>query len=241
MRSNLLFFAWILPFISFLGGYQLLRFFDRKEVISAPKVIGQNINDAIKTLSSYKLNVRILNEKEDLDIPDGTIISQTPQEGQKVKSGQSIFLVITRKPANPTSLCFFGQNVEESKDLARSKNINLKAYSIENIAPIDTCIAQSVLPDQQINDTNLIIYTSSGTNQIRILPNFKGYKLDEVKTFLEKYDIKFQLTHNNNISDESHTCTTCNIIDQRPLPGAFFDLSKDSSIQLILEENSNHF
>src|SRR5205085_11984966 len=103
--------------------------------LETPSVIGQHIHDAIKLLSTHHLNARILSEKEDLDLPEGIVISQSPVQGQKIKSQQSIFLVVTRRPPKAQAPRLFGLNNEESNANTQKKGIQLKSYSIESICP----------------------------------------------------------------------------------------------------------
>ena len=58
-------YLWLLPFLSFLCGYQLIRSLYTVNTLTTPSIIGKEIQDAIKILSDNNLNPRILTEKED--------------------------------------------------------------------------------------------------------------------------------------------------------------------------------
>lgn len=233
MRKYLTTLVWTLPFISFFFGYQIVRLFVYKEVFVAPEVLGQHIQDAIKVLSESKLNVRILAEKEDADLPEGIIISQSPNPGQSVKSHQSIFLVITRKPAKPVAPNLYGLSNQEAQNRAKNKNIHLKSYSLPSDNPIDTVIAQSDLPQQEVSDNAMMVYLSRGPSDMRIFPNLKGKLSQEVVDFFKTYNIQVQV-----LSMEQGATHDVNsiVIDQRPMPGTLIDLKKSFIVQITVDQ-----
>lgn len=239
MRTIFISLLWILPFISFLGGYQLLRTLTHTEIIEVPPVVGLHIHDAIKTLSAYQLNVRILAEKEDADLQPGTIISQTPAQGTKVKPHQSIFLVITRQPAKPKSLSFYGLTKQQATAKAQSAGITLTFYELESAYPAGTIFAQSIQPGYELADKTMQLLVSTGANSIRIMPYLKGHLASEVTTFFAPFGIKVNvesalqqplaLTESESTHRKPGT-----IIEQRPAAGTFIDLKKPAVINITV-------
>lgn len=226
-------FLWIVPFICFLGGYQLIRLFADHSTIEAPSVVGHHIHDAIKLLSTYHLNARILTEKEEPDFPEGIIISQSPPQGQKIKSHQSLFLVVTRKPAKPQAPRLYGLIYKDALSLAQNGSLKLKAYTLESSNPQGTCIAQNAQPQEDLTDGTLTAYFSEGTTPIRLFPNLKGKKLSEVQRFLKSYGIQTKISHQH-LVDESHICSSCVAVEQRPLPGTLVNLKKNFVVHLTV-------
>jgi len=53
--------------------------------IQAPALVGKQLQNAVALLSQKNLNVRFITQKEDPDLPHGTILSQTPAAGRNVK------------------------------------------------------------------------------------------------------------------------------------------------------------
>lgn len=96
---NLKKILWLMPFASFLIGYQIINIFKNQNEIIVPNFVGKTLNQAIKVASDNNLNLRISAEKEDSQLPEGTIISQIPNR-QKIKPNQSIYLVISKKIQN---------------------------------------------------------------------------------------------------------------------------------------------
>lgn len=85
---------WLLPFIFFFFGYQSLNLIFYNSHIKTPAVIGMPLIAALEKLSSLNLNTRIISIKEDLHLPEGTVLNQTPSATSFVRSQQTIFLTI---------------------------------------------------------------------------------------------------------------------------------------------------
>lgn len=209
-------YLWVIPFLAFLGGYLLVRSLTHTETISVPSVVGLHLSDAIRTLSSDSLNVRILAEKEDPDLHEGMILSQTPEPGTAVKPHQSIFLVITCKPLTPEAPTLTGTSLSQAHLRARAEGITLRTYQFESPLPEGQVIAQSVLPRRDVEDGTITLYVSQGQTTLRIFPDLKGKLPDEVVSFFGLYDIPVQVT-----GDSSQQ-----IKEQRPLAGTLIDMKK---------------
>lgn len=225
-------FLWVLPFFCFLSGYQLIRLFADHSTLEAPSVVGSNINDAIKLLSTYHLNARILSEKEESDFPEGIVISQSPPHGQKIKSHQSIFLTVTRKPPKPVAVPLYGLSKEEASAMAQKKGIPLQLYGVESISPKGGCIAQNTQPQEEINE-GCIAYYSDGITPIRIFPKLIGLPLDVVTKFLRDYGIEVNVAHTQ--MDKDHTCNSCTVVAQKPLEGTLVNLKKPLAVALTVQ------
>ena len=61
---------WLAPFICFLGGYFIVRSFFHVNTIPTPSVVGRSLHDAFTILSNHNLNIRLLTQKEDPDLPN---------------------------------------------------------------------------------------------------------------------------------------------------------------------------
>lgn len=225
-------FFWVVPFIAFLSGYQLVRFFSHTEAIEVPSIVGMHIHDAIRILSADKLNVRILEEKNDPDAQEGIIISQAPSQGQKVKPHQSIFLVLTRRPPKLKAPSFYGLTVAQAQSQAKANSIELKLAFAENNYPKGTCFAQSISAGQELAEKSMTIYCSSGLTSERIFPNLIGKTVEEARSFLDQYGATVSLV---NLQQESKESTGNALIkEQRPLAGSIVDLSKKLQVHLTI-------
>ncbi len=199
-----------------------MRLLTHTETVYVPSVVGLHLNDAIRMLSADRLNVRILVEKEDPDLHEGMILSQTPDQGQMVKPHQSVFLVITRKPLKPLAPKLRGITCTQAQRKARNAHIRLKSYTLESPVPQGRVIAQSVLPGREVKGHALTMYCSEGSTVLRIFPDLKGTSVDEVVSFFGLYDIPVRV----------QGAYDAVIKEQRPLAGTLIDVSKPLVVQV---------
>lgn len=220
------YYLWLVPFITFFLGYQSIKFFLRESNIETPSIIGLSLGPAIEVLSSVKLNPKILAYKEDNSLPTGTIVSQSPLPGQKVKPNQSIFLVATKQTTILVSPDFIGADINYIKEKSSDLGINNKIFNLEGNKPENTCIAQ--------NAEDLIIYNSSGETPIRIMPNLIKQNLQEVIDFLKEYGITPQIQYLDYFNNLENIDTSNYIVyKQKPEPFEFVNLKKTIVVKLI--------
>ncbi|MEX0939942.1 MAG: PASTA domain-containing protein [Candidatus Babeliales bacterium] len=223
-------YLWILPFTSFIIGYALISVFFHTPIIKTPALIGKNIAAAVLLLSCENLNLRILGQKEDNDLPEGTIITQSPAAHQAIKSNQTIFCVVSKQSEKLITPNLIGMQKEEILSLLKQKRIPYKEYILQSNYPKDTCIAQIPNPGTPLQKS-IILYFSGDDSKPVLLPSFKELPIDEVIKFLDGYNLKPKIFHTLMV-DSSHQCQNCTVINQKPLPGSLVDISKPLNIQL---------
>src|SRR3990170_445622 len=84
-KMNIKNYLWILPFLFFIGGYTLSRLFFHTDAIEAPSLIGKSLHEACTITSDLNLNTKIIEHKDNPDLPEGTVLLQIPAAGQSVK------------------------------------------------------------------------------------------------------------------------------------------------------------
>lgn len=212
-------YLWFFPFCSFALGYFFIYYCVRTEKIETPHVIGKSIHEAILELTQANLNARIISEKDDFDLPAGTIISQRPAAKQYLKPYQSIFLVTTRKPnhffAPP---CLLQEKTEIEKKLL-NQGIRPQFYSLASNYPLNTCIGQFPLENEPLENKNMVIYIADEYNHPIIWPDFRNHTYKEIKDFLESHTITARIT-TNTMRNESEIPDDARIINQHPKPGS---------------------
>src|SRR5436190_17855406 len=106
-------YLWIFPFLSFILGYYCTQWFFHTDAIITPHLIGKQIHEIVPIISHCRLNLRLINQKEEIDLPEGIILNQTPTAGTGIKPNQPIFIVTTKKPkALPVPACI-GMKVDQ--------------------------------------------------------------------------------------------------------------------------------
>lgn len=224
-------FLWLLPFLCFLLGYQLIRFFFTVDTLVMPRLVGRHLQEAVRMLSDQNLNIRIVEEKETTEVPEGTILSQIPLEGQKIKPYQSIFLVLSQRSSTTLAPAILGLSEIEAIQVAHERELDIKRYKIYSSEPLDTCIAQIPGKSLPLTSRKILAYISQGEQPYRLMPNFKHVSLAEVTAFLRTYTIEPQMFHSYEVG-EDHSCDACMVLDQRPSAGALINLSVPFKVQL---------
>lgn len=228
---------WILPFVSFLGGYIALDVLFAPEFIDTPSVVGTHINQAIAILCRYNLNLRLLTTKENALLQEGTILSQTPIVGQKIKENQSVYVVISCKPPKIKTPNFIDKTITEIQSELAQKKMSIKVYYLESTYPQNKCFAQFPEADTELEETQkIILYIAQESKKPHIMPNFLGKRVNEMMDLPTTNFAKITVVHHPPVH-ENHLCA-CIINDQRPIAGSLIhrDSSKKLNIQLQAQE-----
>ncbi len=230
-------YLWIAPFLSFTAGYLIMHSFFSASKIPAPALVGKPIHAILPLVTEQKLNLRLLYQKEEADLPEGIIINQTPIAGTSIKPNQPIFVVTTKKPLAQHAPHCIGISIDELHQKLQAKGISPRIYYLPHPYPEKVCFAQSPQPDECLDKNKLILYVSSGNNKPIIWPDFTKAPLHEVIDFLHTYNIEPYI-----ISDSSHknyyNNSECIVVDQRPFAGTLLtiDEQKPLSVQLRVTE-----
>lgn len=226
-------FLWIFPFISFFGGYLIISLISTTKTIQTPALVGQSLDKALVILSQKNLNVRVVGHKDEPELAEGTIISQTPQAETPIKEHQALYIVIARKPAPLEIPDLKHKPVDEAAALIESKLLQTKICSLPTDMPTKQCVAQYPQSGMAVTDQTIVIYTQQNQKPV-IMPNVKQKSVDEVVSFLALHGITPDILHVQPTAP-GHTCYHCTVTDQRPLPGSLIVFSPDKPIKVQLQ------
>jgi len=224
---------WLTPFISFIAGYILVGLLYKNNVLTTPALVGQSLDKALITLSANNLNVRIVCHKNEPDLPEGTILSQTPSPGKAIKENQALYLVIAQKPAPLQIPHLQGKNIETATKLIENQSLHPKFYPLPSDGSHGECIAQFPMPGITSIDSTVIVYLGQPSKPV-IMPNLKNKSVDEVLSFLNLHGINPTILHAQQIQP-GHQCNNCRILDQRPLAGSLVTLSSEKPLSVQLQ------
>ncbi|MCI2058760.1 MAG: Stk1 family PASTA domain-containing Ser/Thr kinase [Oscillibacter sp.] len=138
-------------------------------------VIGDDARDAqrkIKDLmDEYKLDLTIDNSEENQqfsdDVDNGCVISTEPAEGEKLKDGDTIKLIVSKGPENKpiTIPNFKDMNVDEAtKQASTTYKLKVNIEKVANAAAAGTVIGQSLAVNSEAREGDTITFTvSDGT------------------------------------------------------------------------------
>jgi beta-lactam-binding protein with PASTA domain len=187
----------------------------------------------VSLLSRARLHTRIIAEREDAVLAEGTVMTQNPVFGQKIKPQQVVFLVVSKKPLGLITPKMFNLTEDAIQKLAKQKAILIKRILIATHFSRGTCFAQIPDPGDPVPASGCIAYISAGLPSRYIMPDLINMPVSEVVSFFDAMDIKVQLFRDH--EEEDRIGDPCTVRDQRPAAGVCFDKSKLSSIQLSVE------
>ena len=224
-------FTWLVPFLCFIAGYIVMQQFFPIAVVIVPSVVGKQVHEVLPLLSSLCLNVRILDQKEEAEMPEGVILSQIPSPGKHIKAFQPLFIVTTKKPATLKAPSCVGLPVAQLLDSVKSLGITVRMYSLAHQYPVGLCFAQCPSAGEALEKNRLIVYISAGDSKPVVWPSFVGYSLEAAEYFLDNYGIKPLVVGMAVHKDQSV------IVDQRPFAGTLLTLDekKPLSVQLRVQ------
>lgn len=235
MKINFNHLLWLTPFASFLIGYAIMASFFKPQHIETPALVGKTIVDAVRIASKHDLSLRISAEKDDSDLPDGTIISQTPSAQTIIKARQAIYIVLSKKPALEQTPNLLQKSASEIAEIAQKKGIQVKTYQLPSSnTPANCCIAQTPAPGTPLERKNMAVYLCNDTLKPVIMPNFKGQLLPDVQEFLQLHGITPSIIYTNPLGQAAPLQQNI-VVDQRPLPGTLVTLSPEKPLLIQLQ------
>ena len=227
-KMKISFFLWLLPFCSFILGYIAVQWFCSIAVVTVPSIVGKQIHEILPLISRLKLNLRLLDQKEEIDLPAGIILNQAPSAGKVIRSHQPLFVVVSKKAEHIKAPHCIGLEAQELLTKCKSLGISVRMYTFIHNYPNGICFAQYPCADEILEKNRLILYISCGNNKPVIWPNFIGASFDTVSYFLENHGIVPLVVN------DSFTQDTSFVVDQRPFAGTLLTLDnkKPLSVQL---------
>lgn len=228
-------YLWSIPFLSFLAGYFALQRISNVDHLAAPTIVGRQLQNAVAELSDKNLNLRLITQKEDPDLPEGTILSQTPAPGQKIKPHQSMYVVISKTARSIAAPNLLNKPHLIIKKELESLGVRQKNHILSSNRPSNRCIAQTPAPGKLIQNGKITTYLSSGNKKPVLVPNLKGKSVSDVAEFLHQFNVKLEILHASGKLN-GHTCDSdCIISDQRPLAGSIVTLDDQKPLLVHLQ------
>ncbi|MFN3305623.1 MAG: PASTA domain-containing protein [Candidatus Kapaibacteriota bacterium] len=163
-----------------------------EETLKMPNLIGMQLPDAERTISSLDLRIAKINELYSEQYLSETVINQSPRAGQVIKKGREVFLTVSRGREEVEVPNLIGQNVRNSRILL--KNIGLDVGNItyvndENYG-VDTIVAQSPTPGSKVSYGKVVdLVVSRGSVDLVKVPFLEGLNIDNAVKLLRESDL----------------------------------------------------
>ena len=107
------------------NGFGLLNSNEEDGIITAPNLVNMSLENANKVIYDLDLKLTIL-EKHDSQVQKGYVISQTPQQGAKLKKGDTVTIVISLGPEELSVPNIIGLSVKDAKLMLQEKGLVLR-------------------------------------------------------------------------------------------------------------------
>jgi serine/threonine-protein kinase len=225
-------FLWVIPFLSFLGGYLIMSFIYQPRAAKTPALVGKSIQQALNLAATQGLSLRLIAEREEPDIPAGTILSQNPLPNTHIKAHQAIACIVSKKTEQKIPNLIGKSENDIARELTSLK-FDYTLHHVSSQAPAGICIAQNPMPDTSLNCKEIVLYISQGAAHHYVFPDFRQKEVDEVKNLLANKPVTIQISHLLE-QPEGHTCAQCIVSDQRPHPGTIVQLDEQKPINVQL-------
>lgn len=214
--------SWAVPFVLFMAGYALAYFYMQKQSVVVPSIMGLTIQEAAGVLARHNMAMRLREEKEDEQFPEGTILQQVPAAYQRVRPQQQIFVTVAKAPQKILAPDFLHKDSIAVERTAAHVKITTKQIQLKSRYPKNLCFAQSVTPGQPLERLKMIAYISAGDDELVIMPNVVGLPFDQVQDFFKRSGVQVQVVGLDQIQIRDKAV----VVEQNPMAGTIIDLTK---------------
>ena len=229
LLSNKIFL--LLPFICFFAGYYLTSHFFFNTKLVVPHLTGKQLSECAPSLAQQRLSIRFLSEREDANLPEGTIVEQIPAPGQNIRPQQQILLITTKKPETLKTPNFLKLNKNTIQEISEKIGITPKYITLATSHNKEYCLAQTPRQDEPNPEKKVTLILNQIKQDYVIMPDLLESSVEEIQTILKKYNIKldvFYLGQKVTIS----SCLEYQCINQSPIAGTLLNLKNPPIIQI---------
>lgn len=202
----------LLFFIAF-GGTMLVLGITNPAEVDLPNVVGLSKEEAEQEVKNAKLKFEIEKEEYNRDIPEGYIVSQTPEYKEKynkVKEGSTVSVIISKGQEKAIVPKVIGMKEDEA--IQELEKANLKAEVIEETSKkvqSGYVISQEVEASSEVFAGDVIkIHVSTGTGIKQVtMVSIIGKTEAEAKKTIEDLGLKANIGYEEDSSKENGKVT----------------------------------
>lgn len=162
---------------------------------------------------------------EPTDEPRGSLVSQSHDEGSRIKKGERVELVYSAGPASSTFPNLKNTELEDAKQQLYGMGIDIEKIDIVDTAEVEEgrVLSTSIAPDTPVkNGDSVTLKVASGSLKV---PDWMGKTRDEVASEADKLGLEVEY------KDEESTKPANTVITQSPKKGEF---SKDKKVTVTV-------
>lgn len=162
---------------------------------------------------------------EPADEPRGSLVSQSHDEGSRIKKGERVELVYSAGPASSTFPNLKNTELEDAKQQLYGMGIDIEKIDIVDTAEVEEgrVLSTSIAPDTHVkNGDSVTLKVASGSLKV---PDWVGKTRDEVESEADKLGLEVEY------KDEESTKPANTVIAQSPKKDEF---SKDKKVTVTV-------
>lgn len=166
--------------------------FDKKGEV--PSLEGKSLSEATVLLAQRKLSLDVTDRSFDANIPEGYIVKQLVNAGEKIKPGSAVGVIVSKGRGQEmfSMPSFEGQRLEDAKLTLTNLNIGLGKVTLvhSDTADKDVIISQRPLPGNTTdNEINFLV--SLGPYDVFYkCPQFVKMTIDDARKLTDKLGIR---------------------------------------------------
>ncbi len=199
----------------------------------APTLVGQNVNDAIKSAERSKLKAAIVEQTASDQFPKDVVIRQDPEPGADVRAGRQISLVVsTGLQLFPMPDLRYESLREVGLDLSHAKLLLGKVrFEPSDEVPANRVVSQNPAPlsTVRVGSTVDVVLAKGGPQNVKA-PNFVGLDVDTARDEATRDHVRLgQLVWT---PFGRYGAARGEVVRQSPPAGAMLDASQTVSLQV---------
>jgi len=170
----------------------VIRLAGHKKTVETPSLIGKDINEVKRLITTKGLLLEIDDEVYDTGFPKGAVIKQDTPPGKRVNMGSKIRVVISKGVEVFSMPSFEGQKLEEAKLTVTNLGLSIGriTWVHSDTAEKGIIIAQRPLPGNVIrNEVNFLV-SLGGYEVVYRCPSFVNMTIDDARRLAEMLGIK---------------------------------------------------
>jgi serine/threonine-protein kinase len=215
--------------VGLFSAYVGMRIAVRGTEVEVPSILGKSMAEATQLLEEIHLRNEVIGERFDLQYPEGTVVSQHPQPGGRMKTEGKVQLIVSLgEKTNPVP-DLKGASLRVAHLMAREAGFEFGSISEISIAGIeeDHIVEQFPPPhSREFLSPRIDILVSKGDFSRYMMPDVMGQSLNRVLLFFESND--FELGNIRYV--ELANISAGLVVKQFPEPG--YVLTDEDSINL---------
>ncbi|MDA8262421.1 MAG: Stk1 family PASTA domain-containing Ser/Thr kinase, partial [Actinomycetota bacterium] len=229
--------AAVLVLAAFFGIFALVKgnFFGTSKptvaTVALPNVVGSSLSQAGRSLTSAGLTYKV-NYKQSSNVPQNTVMSQTPLAGTAVAKGSSVTLTVSSGPAPVTVPNVVDQTVGNAESQLVPLGFSVATTYVNSSKPNGTVIKQDPTAGTKAAPGSTVTLTVSNGPATVAVPNVVGQPLAQAANTLGTAGLQL-----GNVSyQSSDTVANGSVISTNPVSGT--QVAPNTSVDVVVSSGS---